>query len=340
MKLLVFTQKVDSKDSILGFFHGWIRELAKGAESVSVICLWKGDLDLPKNVTVYSLGKERGVSLLGYIKNFYHYLFLIRGSYDRVFVHMNQEYILLGGLYWKLIGIPVYMWRNHPAGSIMTRIAVLFSTKVFCTSPQSFTARFKKTILMPVGVDTNTYRPKEGVIRKKYSVLVLGRIAPIKRIELALHAVNTLVSSGAQISMAIIGSPTPKDAWYYNNLKAYVAKHHLSGHISFVPGVSPDKTSEIYSSHEVYLNLTLSGSFDKTIVEAVSCGAIPLVLNHSLEELLPEVCITEPTSEAISRSVQRLFGPHEQIMIQSKLKSFAESQSLIALMDKLSRELK
>src|SRR3989338_1489201 len=141
MKLLIFTQKVDLHDPILGFFHGWIEKLAERAELISVICLQKGLFNLPKNVTVYSLGKNadgrglrRGFAWIKYIVNLYRYLFLIRGSYDKVFVHMNQEYVLLVGLYWKLKNIPVYLWRNHPKGSILTRLAVLLSMKVFCTS--------------------------------------------------------------------------------------------------------------------------------------------------------------------------------------------------------------
>ncbi len=113
MKLLVFTQKIDRNDPVLGFFHGWVVELSKHTESVSVICLGKGEFDLPSNVSVYSLGEERGVSKIGYVLNLYKYLGVISGSYDRVFVHMNQEYVLLAGLYWKIKNIPVYLWRNH-----------------------------------------------------------------------------------------------------------------------------------------------------------------------------------------------------------------------------------
>ena len=71
MKLLILTQKVDKNDDVLGFFHGWILEFAKNYEKVTVICLYEGKHDLPENVKVLSLGKERGVSKLKYILNFY-----------------------------------------------------------------------------------------------------------------------------------------------------------------------------------------------------------------------------------------------------------------------------
>ena len=50
MKLLICTQKVDKNDSVLGFFHRWIEEFAKHCEKVTVICLQKGDDDLPAKI--------------------------------------------------------------------------------------------------------------------------------------------------------------------------------------------------------------------------------------------------------------------------------------------------
>ena len=69
MKLLVFTQKIDRKDSILGFFHDWVLKLSEKFETVQVVCLEKGDHSFPSNVTVYSLGKEGGVSKFKYLES-------------------------------------------------------------------------------------------------------------------------------------------------------------------------------------------------------------------------------------------------------------------------------
>jgi len=144
MNLLILTQKVDKNDDLLGFFHGWILEFAKQYEHVIVVCLQKGEYELPENVDVLSLGKERGTSRVRYILNFFKYIIQTYKRYDSVFVHMNQEYILLGGLLWKVMKKKVFFWRNHPKGTFLTNIAVFFSNKVFYTSPFSYTARFKK----------------------------------------------------------------------------------------------------------------------------------------------------------------------------------------------------
>jgi glycosyltransferase involved in cell wall biosynthesis len=340
MKLLVFTQKVSRDDSTLGFFHTWLIEMAKHAESLIVVCLEKGEHNLPSNVTVYSLGKERKISKLGYIKNFYSYLVLISSSYTHVFVHMNQEYLLLGGLYWKLKQVPVFFWRNHPKGNFLTYIAGAFSSKIFFTSPKSFTAQFKKAVRMPAGIDTNKFFPVDGVARKKYSVCMVGRVDPVKHVELALHTVRYLISKGTQISLTILGSSSKKNSKYYKELQEYVGKNELGVYVSFTPAVSPDKLPEIYSTHEICLNLTESGSFDKTIVEAAACGAVPLVSNTSLAEFLPTECVTEGSPESIGASIEALLEAHKRMEVVGKLEPFVKSQSLSVLIEKLMLEMK
>jgi glycosyltransferase involved in cell wall biosynthesis len=339
MKLLIFTQKVDNKDPLLGFFCGWIEALAKKYESIHVICLEEGKYHLPDNVTVYSLGKEQGAHKMEYILHFWKYLSMISGQYDAVFVHMNQEYVLLGGLYWKLKNIPVYLWRNHLYGNVLTRIAVMLSTKVFCTSRQSFTAQFHKTVIMPVGVDRSVFAMKEGTMRKKNSICMVGRVSRVKRIEIALQAVSLLIKSGVQASLSVVGPRPAKDIIYFNMLRQYVSDHDLGSYVKFYDAVPQDKLSEIYSSHEICLNVTQDGSFDKTIIESASCGAIPLVSNKSLDELLPEVCVVEPRAKDIADSVMKIFNTQTNIETKQSLEAFAISQSLDMLVDKLITEI-
>src|SRR3989338_9595639 len=102
MQLLILTQKVDINDDILGFMHAWILKFAQACELVTVVCLEQGEHHLPANVKVLSLGKETGKSRLKYLFNFYRYIWRERKNYSAVFVHMNEIYVILGWLCWKL----------------------------------------------------------------------------------------------------------------------------------------------------------------------------------------------------------------------------------------------
>lgn len=287
MKLLIVTQKVDRNDDVLGFFHGWIAEFAKHAEQVTVIALGVGEYNLPSNVRVFSLGKESRVSQLIYIKRFYEYIWSERGNYDILFVHMNQEYVLLGGLMWKLLGKKITMWRNHPSGNFLTKIAVVLSDKVFCTSEYSYTARYKKTSIMPVGINTNLFFRDKAIERKADSILFLGRISPVKNVEVFVGALNILDKEGIDFTASIYGDSPEKDKEYYKQVRLLATDLEKKEKVFFRAGVPNSQTPLLYNQHELFVNATRSGSFDKTILEAMACECVVVVSNESLKDVLP-----------------------------------------------------
>ena len=264
MKLLILTQKVDKNDPVLGFFHGWLKEFAHKFEGIIVICLSEGERSLPSNVKVLSLGKEEGASRVKYLWRFYKYIWQERKDYDAVFVHMNQEYVLLGWEWWWLMRKKIYLWRNHAKGNILTRLAALFSAKVFYTSPQSYTARFKKAVQMPVGVDTDYFKPDPSVERIPNSILFLGRISPVKKVLEFVEWFNTLDS---KFSATVAGAALPKDKQY-----EVLVKSIAHDRIRFIGAINQEGARRLYQTHELYVNKTPAGSFDKTIFEALACG--------------------------------------------------------------------
>ncbi len=269
--ILIITQKVDIKDPVLGFFHQWIIEFSKRAEMVTVICLEKGEYDLPKNVKVFSLGKEDGVSRIKYTFNFYKYIWQLRKKYTSVFVHMNQEYVLLGGLFWRLFGKNIVMWRNHPSGSFLTKIAIFLSHRVYCTSKDSFTNKFKKTKVMPVGIEMK--ENLNDILRKENTILSLGRISSVKNIETIISAFSQIIKTKKEAELSIVGSPTKRevDEDYYKVLKTLSVAIPKES-IEYVPSVAPNKTPEFFKTHDLFINTTTPGSFDKTILEAMYFG--------------------------------------------------------------------
>jgi glycosyltransferase involved in cell wall biosynthesis len=272
MRLLVVTQVVDRNDTFLGFFHRWLEEFASRYEHVHVICLKEGGHALPSNVTVHSLGKEDSVSRMTYVVRLFRFVWGLRREYDAVFVHMNQEYVLLAGWLWKLMGKRIYLWRNHYAGGFFTDIAAMFATKVFCTSKHSYTMKYAKTVVMPVGIDTSVFKPKGE--RVPHSILSLGRIAPSKNIEVILQALKTLNNQGADFTATICGDALPQDSEYHESLRRFVAEEGLAKRVRFIPGIPNTETPAIFSAHQVFVNASTSGMFDKTIFEAAACGSL------------------------------------------------------------------
>lgn len=351
MKLLIITQKVDKNDPVLGFFHTWIAKLSSKFDAISVICLEKGEYDLPTNVSVYSLGKKlqapssKLIARVLYVWNFYKYIWRLRKEYDFVFVHMNQEYVILGWKLWKLWGKKIYFWRNHPEGNFFTRVAVWVSDKVFCTSTQSFTAKYKKTEIMPVGIDVDKFIKLESskVHKVKNSILFLGRMDRIKRPDLLIEALNILNKKGVDFVCDFYGDPTKGGEEFYASLKAKTVEHGLQEKVHFYPGVPNNQTPAIYAKHEIFVNLTPTGSMDKTIIEASSCGCLPVVANSSLRGSIDELFIVETVDALnVAKAIQNIMGleESEKEIKRQKLLEFAKSQDLEILIEKLASAIR
>ena len=294
MKLLIITQKVHRADTgALGFFHSWIIEFAKHAKFVTVICLEEGKHELPDNVKVLSLGKEKSHSRIKYLKNFYTYIWRERKNYDVVFVHMNQEYVLLAGWWWRLVGKKVLLWRNHKNGTYLTNFAASFCNTVFCTSPASYTARFKKTKIMPAGIDIKVYAESSDAKRTPSSILSLGRISVVKNIDVLVRACALLDSRGVDFSATIAGDTELSQKEYHQKLLKSAESLIAKGEIVFKNGMTESETAKAYKSYELFVNLTSPGSLDKTILEAMLSGALVIVCNTYFRGILPDGLIFE-----------------------------------------------
>ncbi len=346
MNLLVITQKVDQQDPVLGFMHGWLAAFAEKTTKLTVICLQEGQHDLPKNVRVFSLGKERGESRCGYIGHFFRYVWQYRADYDAVFVHMNQEYLLLGGWLWRLLGKRCFMWRNHHSGDWCTRFAVAFCDAVFCTSKYSYTARFKKTQLMPIGIDTSIFKPAAGkpdavavgVMSTPKNVLFLARIAPVKKPHVLIEAISALAKKGVAINLDVYGDPLSADAGYYQGLKDQVKREALESRVRFFAGIPNAQTVEVYQSHAVCVNLSSSGMYDKTIFEAMACGSLVLASNRNLEGVIDSRCIFREGDMAdLAMKLEGLLSLNvaERAAMSAQLAVVAEKNSLNVLVDRL-----
>ena len=317
VRLLILTQKIDKDDDILGFFHGWVEKLAQYCESIIVICLERGAYNLPINVRILSLGKEEEHSRIKYLMNFYNFIWTERKNYDTVFVHMNPEYIVLGGLLWKIFGKKIFLWYNHKKGGVKTRIAGRLSKKIFYTSDFSFFAKSKKSRIMPAGIDTDKFRFSNEQRATSNAILSLGRISPVKHIDILIDALKILDGRNISFIANIYGDPTEKDIDYYNKIKEMASDLEKKGKIIFYKSVPNYETPVIYNQNEIFVNLTPTGSFDKTILEAMACGCIPIVCNKSFEkifnhELSSTLIFKESDPKDLSEKILYLFNLYEE----------------------------
>ncbi len=314
-KILIITQSIDKNNLALGFFHDWVKEFSKKSESIVVVCLEKGEYDLPSNVKVISLGKEKNAnqrSKLRYAWNFYKILWQERNSYESCFVHMNQEYVILAGIWWKITGKKVGFWYNHTHGSIFTKIAMFLSDVVFHTSAFAFTANTKKSVRMPAGIDTEKFKKNTQITLTKNSILFIGRIAPVKDLVTLIEALLILENKNIDFRLSIYGEALEKDFDYKQKVVNLADPLIKSGKVSFLGAVVNSKTPDLYSSHEVFVNLTPKGNFDKTVLESMSCETIPLVSSQAFGDIIPRYIFAEKDAKSLAEKLEQVFFMSEE----------------------------
>jgi len=344
-KLLFITQKIDNADPILGFVTEWVALFSKEFQSIKVICLEKGEYSLPQNVQVFSLGKEEGAGRFCYLIKFFNYIWTERNNYEAVFVHMNQEYVLLGGLFWRIMRKPIILWYNHTVGTWKTKVAMIIANALCHTSPFAFTAETPKSHQMPAGIDTEFFKGSEPSQIEPGSLLYLGRISPLKRVHILIDAILQLLPGNKGIKLDIYGAAGPLDTGYLKMLQSMVNKAGAEEQVAFRSSVPHDKTPEIFSRHEVFVNLTPAGNFDKTVLEAMSCQSLVLVSSPAFADIVPEeLRFSENDSAALADALSRTLAlpanrklalgiqlrravqeKHELLLLSKKLHSLVQS---------------
>lgn len=338
MRILVCTQAVDTEDRALGFFHRWLQEFAHAFTRVEVICLKEGVHALPGNVAVHSLGKETARSRFRYVVRFYAHVWRLRHEYDAVFVHMNQEYVLLGGLLWKLWGKRVIMWRNHKMGSRLTDIACVLSDAICYTSPDSYVARKPRAQKMPIGIDTAQFHLSANPPPFD-TVLFLGRLDPVKKPEVFLQAVDLLAREAVNCRVDGYGDPTDPQSAHVPALREQIGALESRGILRWQGGIPHHETPGIYASHAIYVNITPSGSFDKTIGEAMASGCLVVAANQAIRDIVPDAFMVAPDSfQDVARGIEAalMLQPAEREDVVRRSVAFIEqNHSLKALVLRL-----
>ena len=306
MRLLIFTQAIDKVDPVLGFFHSWLSEFSSKFDKITVIALRTGEISLPSNIEVFSLrrGKSQNKAV-----TFFKLIVLIlknRHAGDAVFVHMNKEYVLAGWLIWKISKVPVYFWYNHRFADWFARLAMKLSKKVFYTSEHSAGAKLPNAVSMPVGVDTELFKIIKPISSRGNNVLSLGRIDPVKNIDVLAETCLQLYKEGrVDFNLTVAGSPGWGNERYASSIREKLAPFVDKKTVNFVGSISHEKTPEFFNNNFIFINLTESGSFDKTILEAMACGCLIIAANQSVWKIIGEEGQINPIdSEQVAEKIK------------------------------------
>ncbi len=300
MKLLVITRKIDRDDPQAGFAYGWVKKIAENLRAengeLSVICLEKGDITaLPENLEIFSLGKEKGAGRLLRYFNFIKLALKLVPKCDGIFCHMNPEYTIAIAPFAKIFHKRIVSWYTHTKINPKMKKMTALANAVFSATEKTFPLKSAKVILTGNSIDVDFFKPtlNPGSVEDSgrnliFKILNIGKVLPNKNYETLIDAADILINKqkNENLKFIIINGASAENNNYVGNIKNIIDERKLKNNFEIIDKISNFETIKYYQDADLFVNLSTAESINKTILEAMACGAIVLTSNQSFKQIL------------------------------------------------------
>lgn len=278
MRVAFVTQAYDPDHPYVGTAVDWVRALAERSDGVDVIASWVGrGAPTPPGVRVYSMGKEAGASRLGRGLALHAHLARLVGGQrvDAVFAHMCPGFAIAAAPYARVVGAPIVLWYAHKQVTVELRVAFALVDALATVSADELGIGGRKVHVLGHGIDRARFAP--AAARRggpPWEVVMVGRLAPVKRIEIVLDAAEALEREGraADFRFKLVGGlSSPDHGAYVDRLRVRV--DGLSPGLVELVGAVPHSTiAEVYRRAHAYVSAYDGEGWDKATLEALASG--------------------------------------------------------------------
>ena len=284
LRLLFVTQELDRGSTNLAVAHTWAKALAEQAAQVHVIAARVGDVDLPPNVHVRGLGRERGRSRPAAALAFgaAGAQLILGRRVDVVLAHMVPAYAVALWPLSRVTSTKLTLWYASHGLTPMLRRANRVINAAFTASPDSYPIPSERAFVLGHGIDTERFRPpRKRNIGSGPVIGMAGRLTPLKGFEPGIQALAEMRGGRyPDARLRIAGEPFyPSDQAYVDELKRLADTLGVRNAVEFVGAVHGDAMAEFYGSLDAFVNWRAQPALDKTGLEALAC-ATPLITNN------------------------------------------------------------
>jgi glycosyltransferase involved in cell wall biosynthesis len=223
-----------------------------------------------------------------------------RERVDACIVHMAHHWAARLGPMLRLLRVPTILWYAHGSVSRSLRRAHRGASAIVTSSSEGFRLPSTKVTVIGQGIDTDLFRPLHEHARNV--VLSVGRISARKRIDRIVDVAAALESMKAPtpIRIRIVGpTATREDVSYRSEMVGSIARRGLASRVALEPALLPAALAAAHGEAFAHLNLSETGSMDKTVLEALACGVPAVTSNVAFVQMLRELhgdLLVEPTA--------------------------------------------
>lgn len=288
-RIVVICQKVDEKDDLLGFFVAWLRQFARHFDRVDVIALGVWTHDLPGNVRVFSLGKERGSNAFYRLLRLKWLLFRLMPGASAVFCHMSPIFAIATWPFTYLFRSKLVLWYLHRSVTLRLRLALALCDRVVTADADSLRVKNPKIVAVGHGIDTGRFAVpgRQYDASRPLRIIGVGRLAPIKDFGTLIRALALLKERETLCEVRIVGRAiNPEHHAEEACLRTLVTNLKLDKLVTFVGYVPYPEMPSQYAWADVAVGCTPPGGLDKALLESMAAGCIAVTSNKVMRGTL------------------------------------------------------
>ncbi|MEZ5208314.1 MAG: glycosyltransferase family 4 protein [Acidimicrobiales bacterium] len=185
--------------------------------------------------------------------------------------------------------LPMVQWKADSVVTARTRLYARWCTDLLLTAtPGSLPLDVGTVRAIGHGVDTARFAPPEVPAPRQRDLVVVGRIAPVKRIDAVLRAIAAVRDrTGTAPTLDIVGNADSAQQELRRSLDAQVHDLDLTDAVRFVGPVPYAELPARLATYGAMVQLG-EGALDKAVLEAMAVGLPIITSNGRTIEALPD----------------------------------------------------
>lgn len=157
--------------------------------------------------------------------------------------------------------------------------------------------------IIPNGIDCDRFKPlaHPKSVSDGLTLLYVGRLIPLKRIDIVIQAVAQLRDQAKQVTFHIIGSGEQQ-----RELQHLVTHLKLEDYVKFGGNIDYEHIHTIYRQADIYIQLSIVEGMSNSILEALASGLPVITSNVGGASTFMEnngALLEQPTAEAVVRCI-------------------------------------
>src|ERR1700737_4948598 len=206
--------------------------------------------------------------------------------------------VLLRSLGWPLKLVFTSAAQRHH--SWITRWLINRMDAIIATSDVSASFLKREAIVIPHGVDTDTYAPPPGRaaacaesgLPGRYAIGCFGRVRAQKGSDVFVDAMGRLLPRYPDFTAVMVGAITPEQAIFANDLRKRIEAAGLQSRIVISGELPIEEVQRWYQRLTIYVFTSRNEGFGLTLIEAMSVAAALAASRAGAAELVVEDGVT------------------------------------------------